>query len=157
MVGSGKHKEICRDVTSGNFCNRIFDHWKPLRPRIFDVDKLTCQFLELSSATVAFLVKYNYLRTKRWNNKYLPQSGYKYESVILFNDILSNFYTHLATSWLEFSTRKFALASTVTWRVTYVCCGVPSSIADLGPSSRYIQFSDLTENFFVMKHLIFLL
>ena len=36
---------------------------KPLRPRIFDVDKLTCQFLELSSATVAFLVKYNYLRT----------------------------------------------------------------------------------------------
>ena len=38
------------DVTSGNFCNRVFD-----------VDKHTCQFLELSSATVAFLVKYNYL------------------------------------------------------------------------------------------------
>ena len=30
------------------------------------------------------------------------------------------------------------------------------SVADLGPSSRYIQFSDLTENFCVMKHLIFL-
>ena len=30
------------------------------------------------------------------------------------------------------------------------------SMADLGPSSRYIQFSDLTENFCVMKHLIFL-
>ena len=29
-------------------------------------------------------------------------------------------------------------------------------MADLGPSSRYIQFSDLTENFCVMKHLIFL-
>ena len=29
-------------------------------------------------------------------------------------------------------------------------------MADLGPSSRYIQFSDLTVNFCVMKHLIFL-
>ena len=68
------------------------------------------------------------VHVKRWNNKYLPQSGYKYESIILFYDILSNFYTHLATSWLEFSTRKFALASTVTWRVTYVCCCVPVSL-----------------------------